>query len=82
MLTSLEAAKYDTPQQFFRIQYFMVLEKVIGTIQERLHSPAWKVMNAMERLLVLSIRGEDWSAADVDLIPYYSIQQETWTVIY
>ena len=72
MLTSLEAAKYDTPQKFFRIQYFMVLDKVIGTIQERFHSPACKVMNAMKRLLVLSIRGEELSAADVDTVLHHS----------
>jgi len=72
MLTSLEAAKYDTPQKFFRIQYFMVLDKVIGNIQERFHSPVWKVMNAMERLLVLSIRGEELSAADVDTVLQHS----------
>ena len=67
-----EAAKYESPQQFFRIQYFMVLDKVIGSIQERFYSPAWKVMNAMERLLVLSIRGEEVIAADVDTVLQHS----------
>lgn len=67
-----EAAKYESLQQFFRIQYFMVLDKVIGSIQERFYSPAWKVMNAMERLLVLSIRGEEVIAADVDTVLQHS----------
>jgi len=67
-----EAVKYDRPQQFFRIQYFIVLDKVIGTIQERFHSPAWNVMNAMERLLVLSIRGEDLHTEDIDTVLEHS----------
>jgi len=33
--------------------FFMVLDKVVGTTQQRLHSSAWKNMNNTERLLVL-----------------------------
>ena len=63
-----EATKYDTSQQFFRIQCFMVLDKIVDTIQQRFHSPAWKVTNSMERLLVLNIRGEELSVEYCDTV--------------
>ena len=37
-----------------------------------LHSPAWKIMNATEHLLVLSICGEELSATDIDTILQHS----------
>ena len=63
-----EATNYETPLQFFRIQYYLVLDKIILSIHERFDSSAWKIMNSMERLRIHSICGEKLNDVDVNIV--------------
>ena len=67
-----EATNYELPLQFFRIQYYLVLDKIILSIQERFDSPTWKVMNTVERLLIHSICGDKLSDVDVNIVLNHS----------
>ena len=62
------ATEFDSVEQYFRVQYFSLLDKVTASIMERFDSPAWKLMNSMESLLVKSCRGEPLSQNDIDVV--------------
>jgi hAT family C-terminal dimerisation region len=67
-----DSAEYDSPKKFYRVQYFCVLDKIITTIDKRFNSPAWKLMNSMERLLVSSIRGDEIQQGDIEAVLQHS----------
>ena len=63
-----DAAQYQSTKEYFRVQYFMVLDKVITSISERFETDAWKTMNSMERLLVHSCRGDTVNDEDLNIV--------------
>ena len=68
-----DAAAYDNVKHYYRVQYFTVLDKVITSISERFETPAWKIMNSMERLLVQSCRGESVNDEDLNVVLQHSV---------
>jgi hAT family C-terminal dimerisation region len=66
------AVLYGPPQHFYRVQYYSVIDKIIGTIEKRFDSPGWKLMNSMERLLVSSMRGEQSQQGSIEAVLQHS----------
>lgn len=62
------AVEFESVDQYFRVQYYLVLDKVTASICERFESSAWKIMHCMETVLVQSCRGEDPLLRDIETI--------------
>ena len=51
----------------------LFLDQVITSISERFETPAWNIMNSMERLLVQSCRGESVKDEDLNDVVQHSV---------
>ena len=62
---------HDDPKQYYRAQYFELLDLVLNFVRKRFDLPGYAIYSSLEALLLKAARKEDFSAEVHTVVRFY-----------